>query len=555
MTFRIVPAWHLGVFLGLMASPTVAAPLRLRLLDDRGTPIEASVKVCLHRGLDTVCVEKLPYEVPASMQDFDSLTAEGPEHGPIHVRRGDLVNTEAGDTSVRISRKAFLTVKGLPSDPISLSLYSGDDSTFRKPAFRFENVKAPGLWIPAQRFVLALSDGRNAPDLQLLTAKPGGKSSVVYHRQPGWSLLFRSLGTTRAPVKGATAILLSAAAPGNERELRKTTSDSDGLGVLTGVTQPFATLSISGAGYLKSATPGLTAGRGTFAFREVALERGGNVSAVVTLDAEPAVGAVCQLVSTQAKPTTGVRLRSAEVFTETRVSQDGKCQTPRFRHGDYVFRVIPKGANNSSDEVITLAEDQTLELEVKLRRYSVSGTVRRGRKPAPGALVFVTNNEDYPAFGRTAPPEPLKLEADEDGHYGGVVWKRGLYSFTVANKALVAGALKEADVGLDGATVDFELNDDDISGVVVDQDDQPIVDCFVNLAKTVPGGLDNTWAWTDETGRFTFPLEGSGHIELTAEKIGYRDAEPVSLDISAEAAVPPQRIVLERLDRIEGHVL
>ncbi len=554
MTFRRV-AWQLGAILALAAPSMLAVPLRLRLVDDRGIQIEAAVKVCLNRGLDTICLEHAPYDVSPSMQDFDSLTAEGPAHGPIQVDRGSLGNLVAGEVSVRISRKAALAIHGLPSDGVALSLYPGDDSTFRKAAFRFENVKAEGLRIPARRFLLALSDGRNAPDLHLLTVKPGGKYSLVYHRRPGWSLLFRSVGTASSPVGGVGAVLVSAAAPGKERELLKTKSEDDGLGVLTGVTEPFATLSLSAAGYLRASTPGLTAGRGTFAFREVALERGGNVIADVTLDGAPALRAACQIASTQRKRTTSSALPSADVLAEVRVADSGRCETPRFPRGEYVFRVIPKDATNSDDEVITLPEDQTIHLEVKLRRYAVSGTVRRGDKPEVGAVVLVTNDEDFPAFGRSAPPEPLKLETDEEGRYSGTVWRSGHYTFSVASKAMVAGGFKEVEVGYDGATVDFELNENDISGVAVDQTDQPVVDSVVTLSKRISDGWEHRWAWTDETGAFKFPLEGSGQIELKAEKVGYRDSESTTVEVSEGAVIPPQRLVMERLDRIEGHVL
>ena len=102
------------------ASPT--APLGLRLLDDRGKPIAEPVKVCLYRRLETSCLERSPYEVPSSMY-FESLTAEGPAHGPINVNRSDLAHAGPSDLSVRIARKGFLTIEGLPGRagrPVSL---------------------------------------------------------------------------------------------------------------------------------------------------------------------------------------------------------------------------------------------------------------------------------------------------------------------------------------------------------------------------------------------------------------------------------------------------
>ena len=202
---------------------------------------------------------------------------------------------------------------------------------------------------------------------------------------------------------------------------------------------PSRTLSLSVAGYLKESAPGLTAARGAFTFREVVLERGGNVKALVTLDGKAAAGeAACQLASTQRKLDSGSRLPTAEVLAEAPVAASGTCETPRLRHGDYVFRVIPRDSHNSDDQLVTLLADGTVDLEVKLRRYPISGTVRRGDKPVLGVLVFGTNDADFPPFPapRSAPPEPLKMETDDEGRFRGAVWRSGSYTFTVATKAL-----------------------------------------------------------------------------------------------------------------------
>ncbi len=541
----------------LLAPASQAAPLRLRLLDDRGKPITEPVKVCLYRGLETSCLERSPYEVPPSMQKFESLTAEGPAHGPINLNRSELAGPGPFELSVRIPRKGLLTIQGLPTDPVALSLYAGDDTTFRKPAFRFEHIEAAGLRIPAQRFVLALSEGRSAPDLQLLTVKPGAQYGIVYHRRPGWSLLFRSVGAGRAPVARAEAILLSAAAPGKEKEISKSTSDLDGLGTVSGVVEPFATLSLSAAGYLAESAPGLTAARGTFTFREVVLERGGNVKALVTLDGKAAAGAACQLASTQRKQDSGSRLPTADVLAESPVSVSGTCETPRLRHGDYVFRVIPRDSHNSDDQLVMLPEDGTVDLEVRLRRYSVSGTVRRGEKPEPGMLVFATNDADFPAFPapRSAPPEPLKMETDEEGRFHGAVWRSGKYTFTVTTKAVVVAGTRTVEVGDDGAIVDLQLNEGDLSAVVVDQRDTPVPNAWVNASVRIPGGWDNRWGYADEAGQYSFPLEGGGPVKLIAGKDGYKNSDEVELNVSPDQTIPTQRLVVTKLDTIEGHVL
>jgi hypothetical protein len=557
--YRTLNRFVLGaVLLSLTSAPVAGAVSRLRLQDDRGKQIQGPVKVCLSRGLETTCLDEPPYLIPPSMRVFDSLTAEGPEHGPVHLITVDSKTTGSEEYTVSLPRKALLVVSGIPQEPMTLSLYSRDSDSFRKPSYRYERPAISRIRIPAQDFLMSLSEGQNAPDLQFLSAEPGKKYSISYHPRRGWSVLLRCLSSgTRKPVAKATIVALSASIPGSERELGRSVTERDGLVAISGIAEAYATMSMSADGYLKRSVYGVKAGPGTFGFREELLERGGSIKAHVTLDGEPAVGASCRLVSTRSKREPGRRLPTSVVLSENRVGEDGTCTTPSFPQGDYIFRVIPKGAANGDDESIVIWEEQTRELEVKLRQIEVRGTVRRGEKPEVGAVVWIMNEEDAETSpsGRSAPPEILKAETDEDGHYRGHVWRLGKYDFTVANRADMAAASKSIEVGSDGVTVDFQLNDSDISGIVVDQDDKPVAEAWVNLEQPVSGGRQTRYGISDNSGQFHYSMEGAGPVRLLAGKKGYRKADPVDLNVSPDATVPPVTMAVTRLDSLDGQVV
>jgi hypothetical protein len=546
----------------MVEPPARTAVARFQLRDDRGVTIESPIRVCLYRQLETQCLEHEPHSVPVTLQDFDSLTAEGPDHGPVHINRRDLRLTTGGEFPVSVPRKAYLVVTNVPDQALTLSLYNSDDDTYRKPAFRFERVTANSYRIPAQNFLVSLSHGSDAPDLQVVRARPGRRYPLAYHRRDGWSAVIRCLsGDSKKPLAGALTTLLSTSIAETERELARGVSGLDGLSVLVGITEPFASLSTSADGYMRIRTPGVVAGRGTFTFREVLLERGGDIRALVTIDGQPATGALCQLVSTRSKRRDGERLPKGEVYFERRLAKDGSCVTARVARGEYILRVIPADARSSNDQLVTVIEGQTSSMEVALRRIEVRGTVTRGDRPEPGAIVLIGNDEDNAKSpsGRTTPPQPLTAETDEEGHYSGFVWRKGTYAFLVTDKSDVPGPAKFGVwIGEQGAVVDFQLNESSISGIVIDQDGKPLAGAWANLVVDNPSvGVVSEYRkqQTKEDGRFLYPLSGGGTVHVITSKKGYKSADPIDLTVTPESSIPPLTIVLKQLDSLEGRVL
>ena len=549
----------------LAAAPMAAQTIQLRLVDDRQTPIDSPVKVCFYRVLETACLEQPPYVVPPQLQGFDSLTAEGPRHGPLNLKRAELASETSGPITVTVARKALVVIDGMPA-ALTLSLYRREDDSFRKAAWHFDPKSGSGTWVPSGSFVASLSDGRHAPQIEFLRGEPGKRYVFRYRSKPGWSVLVRCVArVTRQPVSAALVEVLSASDLETERSLGRGKPDQDGLAAINGIPEPYATLSVSADGFLKDRVRGVAAAAGSLAFREVLLSRGGNVRASVAIDGEPARGAACRLVSPHAKAvplqtTMEERLsRAVETLWEGRVGKDGVCLAGPVEQGEYLLRLVPVGAANSSDEPVTVVDEQTAELDVRLQRLEVRGTVKKGEKPLSDVVVTVANIEDLvnSPTGRSVPPAPLMLNTDSDGRFRGFVLKRGEYSFGVVDDAWRSKASKRPVwVGDDGATVDFQISDADITGLVVDQAGNAISRAVVTL--TIYKGSEWTIrpVYAQEDGRFSFSFTDPGLFKLEASKKGYRDAEPVDLTIPPDVtSVPPVTMVLSKLNSIDGRVL
>src|SRR5215208_3751411 len=159
----------------------------LHLADDVRRPIHDVIEVCTISGLASVCSSHHGSARSLRVPSFDSVTVEGPEHGPVTVRRADLLQGEDGAWRLMVPRTAPLELRGLPPGPVTLSLYKQDDRDFRRPAVRVPAV-ARELRIPAGKSVLSLAAAGKAPDLHLISAPPGGRIAVDYRPRPGWSL-------------------------------------------------------------------------------------------------------------------------------------------------------------------------------------------------------------------------------------------------------------------------------------------------------------------------------------------------------------------------------
>src|ERR1700760_4607850 len=135
---HLLSALLLGGALAYAARGEAITKPSLRLVDDRGQPIHASLEVCFQIGTRNDCSTLStggPVELPA---DWAGVRVEGPEHGPVSMKRGDLKPGLDGLAVLLVPRKADLQVVAEAKERITVSLYPQDDPTFRSPSFRSE---------------------------------------------------------------------------------------------------------------------------------------------------------------------------------------------------------------------------------------------------------------------------------------------------------------------------------------------------------------------------------------------------------------------------------
>ncbi|HEY4593277.1 MAG TPA: hypothetical protein VIJ61_12765, partial [Thermoanaerobaculia bacterium] len=183
---QLLSAFLLGGALACAAQGEAFPKPSLRLVDDRGQPIDASLDVCFQVGTRNDCSALSaggPVELPA---DWAGVRVEGPEHGPVSAKRGDLKPGPDGLPVLRVPRKADLQVVAEAKERITVSLYPQNDPTFRSPSFRSEAQGGSSIKIPAGDHLVSLLAPGRAPDLHLLSASPASRQRVSYSPRSGW---------------------------------------------------------------------------------------------------------------------------------------------------------------------------------------------------------------------------------------------------------------------------------------------------------------------------------------------------------------------------------
>ena len=528
-----------------LASAGLALADDVRLVDDRGEPVAAPIEVCIVTGLERSC-QHVERGLLATSADFDSITAEGPEHGPLSIRRQDLLAGGDGAARLVVPRKARLRVRQLPAGPVSLSLYRSDDPSFRRPAARIPSSGGDRIFIPAGDFVLSVAAPDRAPDLHLLSAIPGGDHMVQFRSRPGWSLVVRTVTKeTREPLPEVSVEIASAPGYGPALRARTTETNRAGLAVVSGLSTPLATATLSRRGWIEQREPGLSASPGSFAFREAAVARGGSLRAVVTVDGLPTAGATCRLL----REVPGPRKRGEEPWVTVQqgtTGPDGIWRAEGISAGSYTLKAAPAGAVASSITAVAVNEGQETAVGMHLRLSIIKGAVTRGTRPAAGyrlrAAAIVTSSAAEVATATT----------DEEGEYRLPLWATGEYLVTLQSPEGVSVDMKLVSLDVSGITQDFTVADAEVRGTVTDESGRPVTGASVGIRWKNRVGVELASA----DGTFEFPVEaGGGTAELTAFAAGHRPSEPVKVRVPEDGAPAPAVLVVKKSHDVEGTVV
>jgi hypothetical protein len=545
---------------------------RLELVDDRGQGIASPLEACFQVELRTECKPVVPGEGVRLPAAFNSLRIEGPDHGPLSLALAELLTRAAavaprasGEPAGRlvVPRKAVLSIAGLaaPSghppkqqQPLTISLYRPRDPAFREPGYRA--TLAPGessVKVPAGELIVSLAMAGNAPDLKRLKAQPGEPVHLTYQPRSGWSLVARlRAAADDRPLSGVQVKLAEIVGFGQPgRPIAESVSGPDGLVLVSGLTAAMAQLAALHPGFLAADAQGLTASPGTFAFREVALQAGGRLRAQVSVHGRPVQEATCELHAPVSMMREGKE--PYRKLWESKVDAQGICRSTRLAAGVYKLRVLMPQSTSRFSRWVTVPEGQDAEVDVPLAPARVGGLVKRGGSPVPGYRVRASRLEaDLPPGA----PSEADSEAVSDGagKYELTLWSPGSYVLGLRSPSgtPVAGHKQLTSAGDDEQTVDFDLAGSPLRGTVTDEAGQPVAEAKVALQ----GWEGAQSAASDGAGRFEFDLQGKGAATLRAFKRGYREADPVDVQVVREdVPVPPVTLVLKRKTTARGTVL
>jgi hypothetical protein len=398
----------------------------LQFVDDRGRPIADMLEVCFQVDLRTECRRIAKGKGVRPPRGFFGLRIEGEDHGPLSLRRSDIPAQPDGSLRVAVARKALLRVTGVPPQKLTISLYSPSDPTFREPTFR--TSLAPGkaeVKVPAGEFVTALTAAPYAPDLRRLVFRPAAQSRLDFRAREGWSLVVRCrAATTDRGVSGAVVELAQAPGYGKpESRLAATASERDGLALLSGLRADLVSVSVRHPEFITAEEHGLTAGPGTFAFRDIPLAIGGRLAAHVTVHGRPLSGAGCRLFAL--RPGEADRKEPYGELWVGKADEQGLCRSRRVAAGVYKLRVEVPASKSVVNRWIAIPEGQDVDADVALAPARLSGTVRRSRKPVSGYRVqAMLIARDLP---KGAPAEDsAEAPTDEAGQYELTLWSPGV---------------------------------------------------------------------------------------------------------------------------------
>jgi hypothetical protein len=521
----------------------------LQLIDDRQQPITASLEICFQVGIRNECSTSTGGPVKVPMR-WDGVRVEGPDHGPVSARHGDLKSTPAGLPVLVVPRKADLQVVADANERITVSLYAQDDPSFRSAAFRVEVQGRKSIKIPSGDHLVSLATPGRAPDLHLLSAPPASQQRVSYSPRSGWSFAARTLSAKeRTPVSGAKVELQAAEGFGGPRRKEgfETLTGKSGLAVFSGVSQALARATVEHPSFIRNHQEGISATPGTFAFREIRLEEGGTLRATVTTDGRPARGVTCRVLEYEANPMGPAGEPSVHSTSVT--NAEGVCLSSRVDEGPYTLRLRVAGKRTFVDRSVTLVNGQETAVNVPLATIRVSGTVTKGDKPAASYIVsFLDRNEIKP--NGTRRDAQAEATTDEDGKYEAALWSPGDYFANLDAPEGTPADTQRVHLESHEEHVDFHLEDQDVRGVVLDERERPIPDAQVALKLN---GLFRM-AHTDEKGAFLFPLPDTGVGRVEAVKKGYPDRATAEVVINPNQPVAPLVLHLKKADVVAGRI-
>jgi hypothetical protein len=190
----------------------------------------------------------------------------------------------------------------------------------------------------------------------------------------------------------------------------------------------------------------------------------------------------------------------------------------------------PGGNRTSSTKQVQIAPGESMRVDLDASSdVTVRGRVLHEGKPIPGARVVFSLPPHLMGGGTTR----------EDGTYEATLPEPGTYRVFVHGERVMATNFSMVREIRGGETIDIELRDQTIEGIVLDAETRQPITAFVNLdvaATASPEPYVSGSAMTDPNGRFRITTSAMGPHRVTVFAHGYgHHTQPITLGGTAMA--------------------
>jgi hypothetical protein len=229
------------------------------------------------------------------------------------------------------------------------------------------------------------------------------------------------------------------------------------------------------------------------------------------------------------------------------VNQEGVAAVPGQTVGQYWVTVFDSRGNGMFSDHIDVAGAADSHHDIEIEIITVQGTLKLGKEPLAGSL----------AFGGKRGAVSFTMEADEDGHFIGVLPREGFWPVDVKTAEPRIETHTKVEIRADRlgrAKVDVSLPNTRLFGRVLTEDGKPAPDAKVEVSSPLNGEDTRT----DEKGEFSFRALPPGPSQLAASRRMPNEAPATSewtfLTVADDQEAGPIELRLRRVKPFAGRV-
>lgn len=225
----------------------------------------------------------------------------------------------------------------------------------------------------------------------------------------------------------------------------------------------------------------------------------------------------------------------------------GYTELPGLPADTYILVAVDPANGQPFEKRIVEVSAPLAFVDWELPLVAIEGRVRLGRDPLPSKVTFGPTKMAGSSF-----------EADEDGHFAGVLSRSGEWEVLVENSEQhVSRFFRGVEVPTpsepgEPVRVALDLPGTELRGLVVDEEHRPIQAQVIFQPMAERDRANGVWS--DSKGSFTVRGLPPGRVELFAMKGEDRTSPVTAVDLAPDAELGPIRLQLERKRTVRGSV-